>query len=56
MVMRKNIGIKLAVLLVFMMTGIRSWSQTATYIHHYDWLQQFLVKETGVRALTPAWY
>ena len=56
MVMRKNIGIKLAVLLVFMMTGIRSWSQTATYFHHYDWLQQFLVKETGVGALTPAWY
>ena len=56
MVKRKYIGIRLAVLLIVMLTGIRSWSQTATYYHHYDWLQQFLVKETGAGVLTPDWY
>ena len=56
MVKKKYIGIRLAVLLVFMLTGIRSWSQSATYYHHYDWLQQFLVKETGTGVLTPDWY
>lgn len=46
-----------AMLLLVMLMSLKSWSQSVTYWHHEDWLQQFMVKETGLGVLTPdLWY